>query len=134
MLFGLTTCWLIWMLPTERGAVVVVTRYRIRDLRLDNEFLLRESIAEVSAGRCRRRDVVVLKLTPALQRQRCCIKSGQDMRLATLLPGVDHIVVSPKGLAISLDTLLQTCRDFHAASEQRSALQQGHRDGGGFAV
>src|SRR6186713_2556580 len=38
--FGSITCWLIWMLPAERGPVVIVTPYGIRDLRIGKEFLL----------------------------------------------------------------------------------------------
>ncbi|MET4825694.1 hypothetical protein ABH972_003283 [Bradyrhizobium ottawaense] len=53
VLFGLVTCRLIWMLPAERGAVVVVTPYGIRDLRIGNEFLPWDSIAEISAEESR---------------------------------------------------------------------------------
>lgn len=134
MLIGLATCWLIWRLPTEKGSVVVLTRYGVRDLRRDNEFLPWESIADVSAGRCGGHEVVVLKLCPALQRQRRCVNPGQDMRPAVRQADSDHIVVSPQGLSVSFETLLQTCRDFHAASEQRSASQQGGRDAGDFAA
>jgi hypothetical protein len=48
ILFGLVTCRLIWMLPADRGAVVIVSRYGVRDLRIGNEFLLRGSIEDVS--------------------------------------------------------------------------------------
>jgi hypothetical protein len=114
VLFGLATCCLIWMLPTERGPVVIVSRYGIRDLRIGNEFLLWDSIAEVSDLECRGRRVVVLTLTPALQRQ----LSGIRTRCA------DHVLVSPRGLAADFDTLLQACRRFHAASDAYAALQQ----------
>jgi hypothetical protein len=137
MLFGIATCRLIWMLPAERGPVLIISHYGIRDLRLGNEFLLWDSIADVSTGERRGRSVVVLKLTPALQRQRCCVKTwdnktwhdrtGHNARPGSGEASADHIVVSPEGLATSFDTLLQTCRSFHAASEQRTALQ--HNDG-----
>src|SRR6478609_104037 len=68
--FALMTVRLIWMLPAERGSVVILTPYGIRDLRIGNEFLLWDSIAEISAEERRGRKVIVLTPTPALQRQR----------------------------------------------------------------
>jgi hypothetical protein len=120
VLFGLATCCLIWMLPTERGPVVIVSRYGLRDLRIGNEFLLWDSIADVSDLECRGRRVIVLTLTPALQRQLSCVRAG----CAAPSPAADHIVISPRGLATDFDTLLQACRTFHAASDAYAALQQ----------
>jgi hypothetical protein len=125
VLFGIATCRLIWMLPAERGSVVIVTRYGIRDLRVGNEFLLWDSITDVSTGESRGRKVVVLKLTPALQRQRGCVYTKRNVRLGSGEVSSDHIVVSPAGLMTSFEALLQTCEAFHAASK-RSALQ--HND------
>src|SRR5215470_7748272 len=88
VLFGLATCWLIWMLPSGRGPVVIVSRYGIRDLRVGNEFLLWDSIADVSVGKFRRCDAVMLKLSPALRKQRGSIKA----RLGSEAAGVDHVV------------------------------------------
>lgn len=117
MLFGLATCCLIWMLPTERGPVVIVSRYGLRDLRIGNEFLLWDSIAEVSELECHGRRAVVLTLTPALQRQLSCIKAKCEAPRS-------HVVISPQGLATDFDTLLQACRTFHGASDAHAALQQ----------
>ena len=123
-LFGSITAWLIWMLPTERGSVVILTPYGIRDLRIGNEFLLWDSIADVSAEEWRGHKVIVLTPTPALQRQLSCIR--------TAARGVqnDRIVIRAGGLATDFDTLLRACRDCHAAnspsaaSSQDTALQQ----------
>lgn len=120
VLFGLATACLIWKLPTERGPVVIVSRYGIRDLRIGNEFLLWDSIAEVSDLECRGRRAVVLKLTPALQRQLSCINTRRTAPSSV----ADHVVISPQGLATDDDLLLQTCRAFHAASDAHAALQQ----------
>ncbi len=117
VLFGLATSCLIWMLPAQRGPIVIVGRYGIRDLRIGNEFLVWDSIAEVSGLECRGRRVVVLRLTPAMQRQLSCIKTAR-------FASVDHVVISPQGLATDFDTLLRTCRTFHAASDAHAALQQ----------
>ncbi|MBR0830621.1 hypothetical protein JQ596_34455 [Bradyrhizobium manausense] len=128
MLFGLATCCLIWMLPTERGPVVIVSRYGLRDLRIGNEFLLWDSIAEVSGLECRGRRVIVLTLTPALQRQLSCIKAkcAAPRTHAECEAPHSHVVISPQGLATDFDTLLQACRAFHGASDPHTALQQRH--------
>jgi len=116
--FAVMTGRLIWMLPAERGSVVIVTPYGIRDLRIGNEFLLWDSIAEISAEERRGRKVIVLTPTPALQRQLCSIRG--------LAQGVtdDRIVIRSEGLATDFDTLLRACRDCHAAGGPRTALQQ----------
>jgi hypothetical protein len=133
VLFGLVTGRLIWLLPAERGPVVIVTPYGIRDLRIGNEFLLWDSIAEISAEERRGRKVIVLTPTPALQRQLCTIRGlarcAQDDRQN------DRIVIQSEGLATDFDTLLRACRDCHAAGGPRTALQQEDERGTqGFAV
>jgi hypothetical protein len=117
-LFGPITCWLIWMLPTERGSVVILTPYGIRDLRIGNEFLLWDSIADVSAEDDRGHKAIVLMPTPALQRQLSCI------RPAARGASHDRIVIRSEGLATDFDTLLRACRDCHAASSQAAASNQ----------
>ncbi|CUT13815.1 hypothetical protein BF49_4895 [Bradyrhizobium sp.] len=127
--FAVMTGRLIWMLPAERGSVVIVTPYGIRDLRIGNEFLLWDSIAEISAEERRGRKVIVLTPTPALQRQLCSIRG--------LARGVtdDRIVIRSDGLATDFDTLLRACRDCQAAGGPRTALQQEDERGTqGFAV
>jgi hypothetical protein len=116
--FAAMTGRLIWMLPAERASVVIVTPYGIRDLRIGNEFLLWDSIAEISAEERRGRKVIVLTPTPALQRQLCSIRG--------LARGAtdDRIVIRSEGLATDFDTLLRACRDCHAAGGPRTALQQ----------
>jgi hypothetical protein len=128
-LFGLVTSRLIWMLPAERGPVVIVTPSGIRDLRIGNEFLLWESIADVSAEECRGRKLIVLTPTPGLQRQLCCVHAASRGAQA------DRIVIQSDGLMTDFDTLLSACRDCHAASDSRTALQQEDERGPrGFAV
>jgi len=123
-LFGPITAWLICMLPAERGPVVIVTPFGIRDLRIGNEFLLWESIADVSAEECRGRKVVVLTPTPDLQRQLSCIRAAKRSAQN------ERIVIHPEGLATDFDTLLRACRWCHAAANaaapgnQAIALQQ----------
>lgn len=119
-LFGLITSRLIWMLPAERGPVVIVTPYGIRDFRIGHEFLLWDSIAEISAEECRGHKIIVLTPTPALQRQ-----LGSIRALARCAKG-DRIIIRLEGLATDFETLLRACRDCHAASNPRAALQ--HED------
>jgi hypothetical protein len=115
---GPITCWLIWMLPAERGPVVIVTSDGIRDLRIGNEFLLWDSIADVSAEECRGHKAIVLTPTPALQRQLRWIRAASRRTQA------DRIVIRSEGLATDFDTLLRACRDCHAASDPRTALRR----------
>lgn len=128
VVFALMTCRLIWMLPAERGPVVVVTSYGIRDLRLGNEFLPWDSIAEISTQDHRGRKMIVLLPTPALQRQLCSIRSlarcARDGR----------IVIRSEGLATDFDTLLRACRDCHACAPHTALQQEDERGTQGFAV
>lgn len=130
LVFALMTIRLIWMLPTERGAVVVVTPYGIRDLRIGNEFLPWDSIAEISAEECGGHNIIVLTPTPGLQRQLCSIRN-----LASCARD-GRIVIRSEGLAADFDTLLRACRDCHnAAGNPSTALQQEDERGAqGFAV
>ncbi len=126
VVFALLTGRLIWMLPAERGPVVIVTPYGIRDLRIGNEFLLWDSIAEISAEDDRGHKVIVLTPTPALLRQLTCIRAASRGVQA------DRIRIRFEGLATDFDTLLRACRDCHAA---HTALQQEDERGTqGFAV
>lgn len=118
VLFGLATMRLIWLLPADRGPVVIVTLYGIRDLRIGNEFLLWDSIAEISAAGRGGHKAIVLTPTPALQRQLCTI------RALSRCAQNDRIVIRSEGLATDFETLLRACRDCHAASCSRTALQQ----------
>jgi hypothetical protein len=115
---SLVTIRLIWMLPTERGPVVIVTPYGIRDLRIGNEFLPWDSIAEISAEDDRGHKMIVLTPTLALQRQLSCIRAASGGTKA------DGILIRSEGLATDFDTLLRACRDCHAVSHPRIALQQ----------
>ena len=117
-LFGPVTAWLIWMLPTERGPVVIVTLFGIRDLRIGNEFLLWDSIADVSAEECRGHKVIVLTPTSGLQQQLSFIRAASRGAQSA------RIVIRPEGLATDFDTLLRACRDCHAASHQSASSSQ----------
>ena len=116
--FGPVTGWLIWMLPSRQGAVVIVTADGIRDLRIGNEFMLWDSIADVSTEESRGRKVIVLTPTPGLQRQLACIRASSRGAQT------DRVVIRSEGLATDFDTLLRACRDCHAAASSRTALRR----------
>ncbi|MCK1736000.1 hypothetical protein IVA79_19160 [Bradyrhizobium sp. 138] len=134
VVFAVMTIRLIWMLPTQRGPVVVVTPYGIRDLRIGNEFLPWDSIAEISAEERGGHKMIVLTPTPGLQRQLCSIR-----HLARRTQN-NRIVIRSEGLAADFETLLRACRDCHnAVGGPRTALQQEDERGTqggvqGFAV
>src|SRR3569833_2202520 len=104
VVFALVTIRLIWMLPAERGPVVIVNRYGIRDLRLGNEFLPWDSIAGISAEECRGHKMIVLTPTPDLQRHL------RSMRSLARHAQNDRIVIRSEGLATYFDTVLGACR------------------------
>jgi hypothetical protein len=115
---SLVTIRLIWLLPTEVGPVVLLTPYGIRDLRIGNEFLPWDSITDISAEDDRGHKMIVLTPTPALQRQLACIHAASHGARA------GRILIRSDGLTTDFDTLLRACRDCHAASHPRTALQQ----------
>ena len=117
--FGLATAKFVWGLFAAREPVVFVTRYGIRDLRVADEFILWDSVTNVSACQCRRQKFVVLTITPALE----------DRLFATLLAanrefGLDGIAISASGLATDFEMLLETC----AASAARYPGRQEPRE------
>jgi hypothetical protein len=85
--FGLMTAKFVRALLKGRAPVLSVSRYGIRDLRIANEFILWESVADVSACRVGRQSYVVLKLTPAVERRLFCVDTVHD---ADGKPGAGH--------------------------------------------
>jgi hypothetical protein len=68
---------LIWMLPSARGPAVVVNPFGIRDLRIGDEFLPWNSVAEISAEERRghkddRADAGLAAAPPRLPRRLRC--------------------------------------------------------------
>lgn len=120
VVFGLMTGRLIWMLPAVGKPVVIITPYGIRDLRIGNEFLLWDSIAEISAEGVGAHKTIVLTPTLALQRQ---LAGGCNSARAA---SSNRIVIHQEGLAADFDTLLRACRDCHAASKSPAPIQ--HED------
>ncbi|MGY8665323.1 hypothetical protein Q3C01_23560 [Bradyrhizobium sp. UFLA05-109] len=132
LLFGLVTCRLIWMLPAERGAVVIVSRYGILALRISNECRFWDSFEDVSVHQSRGCKAVMLTHTPALLRRLRCVRSR---RAISPQSDADFIDIDPAGLATDFATLLRAYQARYDASERRTALQQkGCHDAQSFAV
>ena len=124
IVFGAATCRLIWLLLAARGPVLLIGRYGIRDLRVANEFILWDSIADVSTGECRRRKFIVLKITPALEQQLFISKARQAMLHANRAMGLDGIAISAGGLTADLGSLFDACTAYHMAAKRAGAARE----------
>jgi hypothetical protein len=112
---GLATLKFIWTLITASGAVVVISRYGIRDLRVSNELILWGSVEDVTPCEFRRQKFMALKINPALEKQLFATKAKQAMLLANRALGVDGVVIGASGLTMDIDTLLKTCTAYYSA-------------------
>ena len=110
-MFGLVTAKFVWGLFAVGEPVVFVSRYGIRDLRVADEFILWDAVTNVSAWHYRRHKLVVLTITPALEK-----RLFATMLTANRAFGLDGIAISASGLATDFDRLLETCAACHAAS------------------
>lgn len=136
--FALLAAKFIWALLKVKAPVLSVSRYGIRDLRIANEFILWESVADVRACRVGRQSFVVLKLTPAVERRLFCVNTAPAMLTANRAQGIDGVAISPLGLAMDFDSLLQTCSAYfaeasHAASPAQSDCVASSRWTHGYA-
>jgi hypothetical protein len=122
--FGLLTAKFVWAPFKVRAPVLYVSRYGIRDLRIANEFILWESVADVSACRLGRQSFVVLKLAPAVERRLFCVDTAPAMLTANRALGIDGVAISPAGLAMDFDNLLKTCSAYFAAASQSASPAQ----------
>lgn len=122
--FGLVAAKFAWALFAERRPVLSVSRDGIRDLRIANEFILWESVTDVTACRVGRQNFVVLKLTPAVEQRLFCADTAQAMLAANRALGLDGIAISPLGLATDFDGLLATCSGYFAAARRAADPEQ----------
>lgn len=105
--FGLVTAKFVWALLKVRAPALSISRYGIREPRIANEFILWESVADVSACRLGRQSFVVLKLTPAVERRLFCVDTAQAMLTANRALGIDGVAISPAGLAMDFDNFAE---------------------------
>jgi hypothetical protein len=122
--FGLVTAKFVWALPKVRAPVLSVNRYGIRDLRIANEFILWESVADVSACRLGRQSFVAFKLKPAVERRLFCVDTARALLTANRALGIDGVAISRAGLAMDFDNLLKTCSAYFAAASHSAAPAQ----------
>ncbi len=116
LFFGLATAKFVWAIFAVKGPVVFVSRYGIRDLRVANEFILWDSILNVSACESRKQKFVVLELSPALEKRLFATRNGQAMLAANRALGLGGIAISASGLATEFDALLRSCTAHHNAA------------------
>ena len=116
VLFGLATATCVWMQFAVKGPVVLVSNYGIRDLRIANEFILWDSVTEISACGHRGQKFVVLKITPALEQRLFCDGTARALLAANRTAGLDGIVIRPNGLDTDFSALLAACRAHYAAA------------------
>lgn len=106
--------------------VVLVSRYGIRDLRVANEFILWDSVTDVSACEYRGRKFVVLRITPGLEQRLFPAGAAKAMLAANRAAGLDGVVIRTNRLDTDFGALLATCRaNFAAARGAEGALQTG---------
>jgi hypothetical protein len=120
--FGAATSGLIWLLSAAKAPVLLIGRYGIRDLRVANEFILWDSIAEVSACEYRRRKFIVLKVTPALEQQLFTAKAMQAMLHANRAMGLDGIAIG--GLTADFGRLFDACTAYHMVAKRAGAARE----------
>jgi hypothetical protein len=114
--FGLATLKFVRTMFAAKGPVVFVSRYGVRDMRVANEFILWDSVVNVSACESRKQKFVVLALSPALEQRLFATRSGQAMLAANRTLGLDGIAISGSGLATEFDALLRSCTTHHNAA------------------
>jgi hypothetical protein len=122
--FGLGTLKIIWKLSTAKGPIVFVNRCGIRDLRISNELILWGSVEDIAVWEYRRQKCLVLKISPALERQLFASKAKQAMLLANRAVGVDGIAINASGLTIDFDTLLKICVTCYSAVQSSRVMRQ----------
>jgi hypothetical protein len=122
--FALVTAKFVWALLKGRAPVLSVSRYGIRDLRIANEFILWQSVADVSACWVGRQSFVVLKLTPAVERRLFCADTAPALLTANRALGIEGVAIDPAGLAMDFDNLLKTCLAYFAAASQAASQAQ----------
>jgi hypothetical protein len=122
--FGLATLKFTWTLITARGPVVFISRYGIRDMRITNELILWGSVEGITPGEYRRQKFIVLKISPALEKQLFATKAKQAMLLANRAMGVDGVVITASGLTMDFDTLLNACMAYYSAVKLSRVVRQ----------
>jgi hypothetical protein len=122
-LFGLATARCIWMLFAAKGPVVLVSNYGIRDLRIANEFILWDSVTDISGCERRGEKSVLLKITPALEQRLLDDATAKALLAASRTAG--GIVIRANGLDMDFEALLATCKAHYKAARSGENPVQG---------
>lgn len=114
-LFGLTTLKVGWTLMTARGPMLFISRSGIRDLRLSKAFIPWESVTSVSSYETCGQKFVVLKVTPAMEKQLDFSTIRKLLRAMNNAFGAHGMMISPTGLPLDADRLLYICNEYYTA-------------------
>lgn len=114
--FGAATCTAVWKLLTAKGPVLFINRTGIRDLRIADQWIVWESVTDVRITKVRSQKFVVLQVSPALEELLFATTLRRMMQAANRAFSVDGVVISPTGLAINANALLDACCRYRAAS------------------
>jgi hypothetical protein len=123
-LFGLATVKCVWALFAVKRPVLLVSKYGIRDLRIANEFILWDSVTDISACERRGQKFVVVKITRALEQRLLCDGTGKALLAASRTAGLDGIVIRSNGLDTDFEALLAACNAHYAAARGVGATGQ----------
>jgi len=121
--FGAATCTAVWKLLTANGPVLFINRTGIRDERIADQWIVWEAVTDVCIARVRSQKFVVLKVSPALEELLFATISKKMMQAANRALSVDGVVISPTGLSIKADALLDACCCYRAASGHPGELE-----------
>ena len=114
-LFGFATCRTLWRLVSSRQPVLFITRVGIRDTRIADDTISWRSVRDITAWRYRSQVVVVLKLDPLIANR---FDVGLLKRIVSMMNkaiGAEGVLVTPGGLTIDGETLLETCKQYWKA-------------------
>ena len=114
--FGAATCVAVWKLLSAKEPVVFINRTGICDLRIFDQWILWESVRDVSIAKVRSQKFVVLQVSPALEALLFATTYRRMLQAANHALGVEGVVISPIGLSINAATLFDVCCRYRAAS------------------
>jgi hypothetical protein len=113
---------LLRLLSASQGPVLPIGRFGIHDLGVVNEFILTNSMADVSVCEYRRRKFFALKITPALELQLFITRSSLATLYANRAMGVGGIAIS--GLTADFEALIGARTACHSAAKQAGAARE----------
>lgn len=113
--FGLATCRMLWRLTSARQPVVFISRVGIRDTRLADETIAWSAVRKIMLFEQRAQKFVVLKVDPLVAQRFSGSFLTQALSKMNKALGADGVIVNAGGLTMSIETLLETCKQYWGA-------------------